>query len=257
MSSVERRSKKASRKIAEIEKAIKDKLTKFYNKNIRNKQQPVAILRRLYEREVKNEIKKTVFAAYGEGISTLDEEIRKNTSHFPLFLSSNDIGNIDALTDKYNEQFWSTTNRLHDREIAPPTKLDPETGEVIPLELFDVAAALIGISALLAWGAFNQSVVSKTQEVTNELTMTPLPITIRGPTGTTTTTTTTINIPVSSKLTFMTKEDAKVDKKVCLPLHGMEFDAFDPQIPQLPLHNHCRCKWIPTVDMSLAETITT
>lgn len=242
----QRKSKKVSAKIAIIEKAVKAKLTKFYNENIKNSKEPIAILRQRYERQIKLEIKKAVSAAYLEGIGTLEEEIARNIPNYPLFLSNNDVTNIDSLAESYNNQFWATSGRLHDREIAPPTKTD-ESGEVEPLELFDIAAAMIGLTALFAWGAFNQSMTSKIQEVTNDLVMTPIPI--QG-------TTTTINIPISSKLTFMTKEDIKVDKRVCLPLHGREFDAFDPKIPQLPLHRHCRCRWIPTVDMSLAEIVT-
>lgn len=233
------KSKQVSRKLAAIEKALKIKLTKFYNQNIKNSKEPIAVLRQRYERQVKIEIKKAVVAAYSEGISTLEEEISTKIPNFPLFLSNNDVTNIDSLTESYNTQFWETSGRLHDREIAPPTKTD-ESGEIFPLEAFDVAAALIGVSALFAWGAFNESVISKSQEVTNDLIMTPIPIS-----GTTTT----INIPISTKLMFMTAEDIKVDKKICFPLHGLEFDAFDPKIPIPPLHRHCRCRLIPTVDM--------
>src|SRR5262245_34992824 len=235
MVSLERRSKKVSRKLAEIEKVLKTKLTRFYNQKIRKSKLPIAVLRRYYEQYIKNLIKKTVNDAYKHGITTLEEEISSKAGEFPLYMSTTDVSKIETLTDSYNEQFWMTSGRLHDREIAPPENID-EQGEIVPLALFDIAAAMLGITALFAWGAFNESVTSKSQELTNDI-------------NTGAVTGTNINIPMSTKLIFMTAEDIKVDKKICLPLHLKEFDAFDPKIPVPPLHRYCRCRLIPTVDI--------
>jgi hypothetical protein len=235
MSSPERKSKKVSRRLAAIEKTLKTKLTRFYNQKIRNSKLPITVLRRYYENQVKIMIKKAVNEGYSAGISTLEDEIAAKLPNFPLFLSNSDIGNIETLTDAYSEQFWSTSGRLHDREIAPPTKID-EQGEIVPLVLFDITAAMIGLTALFAWGAFNESMTSKSQEVMNNLNSGAGGIQID------------INIPMSTKLMFMTAEDIRVDKKICFPLHGMEFDAFDPKIPKPPLHRFCRCRLIPVLE---------
>jgi len=235
----ENKSRRASRKLALIEKELKNKLTKFYNKNIKKSKLPISILREKYERYVHNLIKKTVDEGYKAGISTLEDEIASKIGDFPLFTSTTDIDNIDSLSRAYNEQFWITSGKLHDREIAPPTQTN-EQGEIVPLALFDVAAAMIGLTALFAWGAFNTSVTSKSQEITTQIN------TGAGPNVTTAGTE--INIPMSTKLMFMTAEDVRVDKKICFPLHGKEFDAFDPQIPVPPLHRFCRCRLIPVLE---------
>lgn len=44
---------------------------------------------------------------------------------------------------------------------------------------------------------------------------------------------------------FMTKQDSKVDDKICLPKQGEVWDKDDPRRPRIPLSLHfgCRCTW--------------
>ncbi len=46
-------------------------------------------------------------------------------------------------------------------------------------------------------------------------------------------------------LKFMTKQDSKVDDKICLPKQGEIWAKEDPRRPRIPLglHPHCRCVW--------------
>ena len=46
-------------------------------------------------------------------------------------------------------------------------------------------------------------------------------------------------------LLFMTKQDSKVDDKICLPKQGEVWAKEDPRRPRIPLslHKHCRCMW--------------
>ena len=53
---------------------------------------------------------------------------------------------------------------------------------------------------------------------------------------------------ISVRFLFLTKEDADVDPIICAPLNRTVYDMNDPDIPELPLHRHCRCKLIPLVE---------
>lgn len=53
--------------------------------------------------------------------------------------------------------------------------------------------------------------------------------------------------PLKAELMFLTKEDAKVDKKICAPLNRTIYDRDEPDIPTPPLHKWCRCTLVPLV----------
>ena len=53
---------------------------------------------------------------------------------------------------------------------------------------------------------------------------------------------------ISAKFLFLTREDADVDPIICAPLNRTVYDMWDPDIPQLPLYRHCRCKLIPLIE---------
>jgi len=46
-------------------------------------------------------------------------------------------------------------------------------------------------------------------------------------------------------LRYMTRQDAKVDDKICLPQQGDIWAKEDPRRPRIPISNHpnCRCFW--------------
>jgi hypothetical protein len=44
---------------------------------------------------------------------------------------------------------------------------------------------------------------------------------------------------------FLTKEDEKVDPRICEPLNRRLFSVDDPDKPDLPMHDWCRCILVP------------
>ena len=53
---------------------------------------------------------------------------------------------------------------------------------------------------------------------------------------------------ITVRFLFLTREDADVDPIMCAPLNRTAYDMNDPDIPELPLHRHCRCRLIPLLE---------
>jgi len=202
--------RKSLAKLITIENALKRLLVKFYNANIKDSLSPTEELRQQYESKVKNLIRKTVQDAYEHGTEQVADVIGND---FNLFLSQTDISNIVSLTNKANDQFWKTATRLHRRESE--FILLPNADELIQKIPFDTTAALIGFSAFATFLSFNEATTDKLDQLGG------------------------------GQLEFVTARDFKVDPEICEPLDGQIFNTTDPDIPQLPLHNHCRCTLIP------------
>lgn len=245
MTTIRQTNKSITKKLNRIENSLKSKLNSFYNKKVKPMAQfPIEAIRQKYEREVKTLIRVTVQQAYLVGTDTVAEKVTDKNKDFEVFISQTDIQNIARLTDKVNEQFWKTTGRLVRRE-QESILVD---GQLEKKKSFDTTAAMIGFSAFATFSAFNNAVVSKTQAVTN---LSPIALSADG-------FSLDINFDVTrldelnlqGKVMFLTQEDAKVDLEICEPLNRTVYDINDPDIPNPPLHNHCRCRLIPIVDES-------
>jgi len=54
---------------------------------------------------------------------------------------------------------------------------------------------------------------------------------------------------MQGKIMFLTQEDAAVDPEICEPLNRTVYEVgVDFDIPEPPLHNHCRCRMVPIID---------
>jgi hypothetical protein len=226
-------SKNISTKLDKLENRLKNKLIAFYNKNIKGKTTtPIEVLRQQYDEQIRNIIRKTAQDSYLEGTDLIGRQLQEINPEFELFISATDLNNIQQLTNDLSDQFWGTASRLHTRE----SDINIENGEVIPLRPFDVAAALTGIAAAVAFGSFNSAIQSKTPIATEAASIDPdLGFTIQ---------------PLSGRVRFTTQHDAKVDPEICAPLDGQEWDADDPDIvvPPEDTHRFCRCHLIPIIE---------
>lgn len=142
----------------------------------------------------------------------------------PISLSMTDHLNMERLVDGTSERFWNTAVRLMQRQIEFNT-----INKIAAVNLFDAIAAFIGQAVQAVFTAFNTAVTSKLSEVRNLIGDEPDISTI----------------PVTGRVRFMTAGDVKVDPVFCQPLEDQEFDVDDPDIPQPPLHLHCRCRLVP------------
>lgn len=163
-----------------------------------------------------------------------------------MFISQTDVRNIASLTDKLNDQFWKTTSRLVRREQE--YILNNKTHQLEKKKSFDDEAAMIGLSAFFAYSAFNTAVTSKLGVVTQ----TPLVLSAQGVSLDINYDVTRLDeLNLQGRVMFLTQEDAKVDPEICEPLNRTVYDINDPDIPNPPLHNHCRCRLIPIVDETI------
>jgi len=244
---IKKTSKEISKELDRIENALKRKLDKFYNSNIKGSQFAIETLKQKYANTVKNLIRQTVQDSYLYGSSLVTKQISDINSDFVPFISVTDVQHIQQVTEKVSNQFWKTAGRLHRREqefIIQPF------GDLELKPQFDTAAAIIGLSAFATFSAFNNAIISKIQIINN-----PIALGI----GTT-------NIPegalslqfedlqdidltnLQGRVMFLTQEDSIVDPEICAPLNRTVYDADDFDIPEPPLHNHCRCRLIPLLE---------
>ena len=240
---IRKTNRQITQELNKIENSLNKKLNSFYNNNIKGSTLPTDSLRRKYEQTVKNMIRKTVQDSYLFGTKLVSKQISDINTEFVEFISVTDIQNIQQLTEKVNNQFWKTADRLHRREtefILLPEGLQLKNQ-------FDTTAALIGFAAFASFLPFNNAVVSKIQIVNQ-----PIELGIGGSVfqneqillgegeGI---------IPMQGKVMFLTQEDALVDPELCEPLNRTVYEiGVDLDIPEPPLHNHCRCRLVPIVD---------
>jgi len=143
------------------------------------------------------------------------------------------MDNIAQLVNTHSDYFWQTAKKLKDRQIL----VDTEKSRIAAVKNpFDVLAAMVGNAANAVFKAFNVGIRSKLSEVKNVI----LPSAddeFERP-----------DIQRSTKVKFMTAQDNRVDPVFCLPLSNNEYDTDDPQLPEPPLHLHCRCRLVPVIE---------
>ena len=241
MASIKATNKSITQRLTRIENAIKNRLNTFYKKKIKPLSYlPIEAIRKQYESEVKNLIRRTIQEAYLIGTDVVAEKVSDKNNEFIPFISITDINNIASLANKLNDQFWKTADRLVRREqefiLNENKELEKKKG-------FDTEAAILAFAVSAAYLPFNNAVISKTKALTID---------------------TTVDLEVgfdilrledanlTGRVMFLTREDAKVDPEICEPLNRTVYDINDPDIP-IPIqdtHIHCRCRLIPVVDES-------
>ena len=242
---IKKTNKEITKELNKIENAINRKLLSFYNNNIKNSTLPTESIRAKYNQTVKNIIRQTVQESYLYGTKLVTKQISDINTDFIDFISVTDIQNIQSLTDKINNQFWKTADRLHRRENEFIISLADQ--ELVKKTQFDTTAALIGFAAFASFLPFNNAVISKTNIVNQ-----PIALGVGGSAfqnellllgegeGI---------IPMQGKIMFLTQEDAAVDHEICEPLNRTVYEVgVDFDIPEPPLHNHCRCRMVPIID---------
>jgi len=244
---IRKTNREITKKLGTIENALKRKLNAFYNNNIKGSIAPIESLQLKYNTTIRNIIRKTVQDGYQAGSNLVTDQISNINSDFVPFISVTDVQNIQLVTDKVSNQFWKTSGRLHRREtefIAKPEGLDLKPQ-------FDTTAAMIGLSAFATFSAFNNAVISKMQILNN-----PFELGIGfGSLQTVGEGELSVQITDLSTMTgrvmFLTQEDAVVDPEICAPLNRTVYDpSIDLDIPEPPLHNHCRCRLVPFINES-------
>jgi len=218
-------------KLDRLERQLKKKLLTFYNSVIAGSLIPVDILRQKYDQKVKDIIRNTVQESYLIGTDRVASAVLANDKEFQLFISATDLTNIQSLTDRLSNDFWTTAQRLQDREAT------------IDKPNLDAKAALTGIAAAVAFSAFNNAIKSKSTQVTSE----QVPATFSNENLSLD-----INFEIRpvGRVMFVTKRDGKVDKDICQPLDGTTWFVDSPDLitPPQDTHPNCRCTLEPVIE---------
>ena len=254
MATIRQTNKSVTKKLTRIENALKSKLNSFYKRKIKPLSDlPVESIKQKYEQQVKTLIRKTIQDAYLTGTDIVIEKIQDRNKEFVPFISVTDINNIQSLTEKMSNQFWTTTSKLVQREQTFVKNLATQSFE--KKKSFDDEAAMIGLSALFAYSGFNAAVLSKMQNTINLLPFTQpiqvaqtIPSSLDLQVGFELEQLDPFNLPLEGRVMFLTQEDAAVDPEICEPLNRTIYEVTDPTLPEPPLHRHCRCRLIPIVD---------
>lgn len=225
--------KQISQRLDQLEVSLKRKLIAFYNKNIKGKTlTSIELLKVQYDTVLRNIVRKTAQESYLHATDIIGQQLADKNPDFELFISATDINNIQTLTNDMSNQFWNTAARLHSREAD----INIVNGEVLQKPEFNETAALTGLAALIAFNSFNSAVKSKTPIATQAASIDlEIGFEIR---------------PLTGRVTFTTRHDAKVDLQICDPLDGITWNADDPDIvvPPQMTHPHCRCVLVPSID---------
>jgi len=225
-------------KLDRLERQLKKKLLAFYNAVIAGSLIPIDILRQKYDQKVKDIIRSTAQESYLIGTDRVASAVLTNEKDFQLFISATDLNNITSLTDRLSNDFWTTAQRLQDRE------------NTVDKPNLDAKAALTGIAAAVAFSAFNNAIKSKSTQVTanQQPQLRTVSISPQGITDLE------FDVPFEIKpvgrIRFVTKQDSKVDPDICAPLHGTTWFVDDPSIVTPPddTHRFCRCTLEPVIE---------
>jgi len=222
-------------KLDRLERQLKKKLLTFYNSVIAGSLIPVDILRQKYDQKVKEIIRKTAQESYLIGTDRVASAVLANEKDFQLFISATDLNNITSLTDRLANDFWTTTQRLQDRE------------NTVDKPNLDKVAALSRLAVSVAFLAFNNAIKSKSTQVSSQ----PQPTFSNENLGEQS-----LNLDIGfeirpvGKVMFVTKRDGKVDKDICDPLDGTTWFVDSPDIvtPIQDTHLNCRCTLEPVIE---------
>ena len=179
-----------------MERTLKQKLLAFYNKRIKGSNAPIQTIRQRYGKELEELVRNNVQNSWIFATDIVEERTDK-----PARISSEDI---DRVTTQMVNQFWETSKKNLEQEHKDVIL----NGKLVDAEPFDTSAAMIGVSALMLYYAFNQSMNSQT----------------------------------GIRLLYKVRDDC-IDTKICLPFNNKTFEV--GLAPPMPQHRHCHCRLIP------------
>lgn len=209
--------------------------------------------------DIKNELnaimRKKIQEGYLIGHNVVEAAIRKRVPNYQVFISETDIERIKNLTRFNIDQLWITFGKLLQRRNE--FRLRNEVFE--QKKPFDTEAAITGLAQVAVFSGYNDAIDSKLRNVQS------LPnLSTRGKASALGDIFKKIGTSIKDAFAdlfsigevqelearemFLTREDDKVDPKICEPFNRRIFDVNDPDKPLPPLHVHCRCTLVPVIE---------
>ena len=220
-----------SNELDSLARKLKNVLIKFYNKYIKGNPNPFAI-KNLYGNRIKIELRKVIEEAYLKGINNVGKEVKIKIPEFQMFITVQDIENIEQTTNKMYNDFWNTVMKINRREEE--YRIDKE-GEFERLEQFNTQAAFISNSAFLAYAAYSLGVTEKMTQIRNIPQSFGISMSIQN---------------ISYKVRYARRNPPNVDPIICEPFRNKVYDITDPNKPVIPQHRHCKCQYVPIVQLA-------
>lgn len=229
------------------------KLTKFY---LRMAEIDVPVDYFKNSKELNDElyaiVRKKIQQGYLIGHGIVEKAIIRRVPNYQVFISGTDIDRIAALTKFTMEQLWITFGKLLQRRNE--FRLRNQVFE--QKKPFDTEAAITGLAELAVFSGYNDAIGSK---INNIKSLQP-----RGRASALGDVFKKIGSSIKDAFSdlfaigevqelemremFLTKEDDKVDPKICEPYNRSIFNVNDPNKPTPPLHRFCRCTMVPVIE---------
>ena len=201
-------SNQVSRTLGTLERKLKQLLLAFYNKYIKGSQAPIELIKQKHGQELRQ-----IVAQYVNNAWILSRDIMSKQTNTQLSMTEKDLQGMIRVSLRMENEFWETARKNLQRESEYQVT---KSGKLEEKPEFQTSAAMFGIGSFMLYLAFNEGILSKSQEL-NEPTI----------------------------LRFTTKRDINVDPALCKPEDGKIFGVNTNAMP--PLHRHCRCKLIPII----------
>ena len=207
-------------------------------------------------------IRKKVQQGYEIGLEAVESNIKKRIPTFELFMSGNDITQIQDLTTPMINSFWLSVTKILQRE----SRIRQQKITLEDKKSLNSDAAILKFSSFVVYSGYNTAIDRKPNNIL------PLPLhTGQGERAASTFTdfnplTDTVDeafgeLSILDNLQtvldnmqemFLTKEDQDVDPAMCEPLNRAVFGIDDADKPEPPLHPNCRCILVP-VEAKVSE----
>jgi len=191
-------SNQVSRRLGPMERTLKQKLLAFYNKRIKGSNAPIQVLRQRYGKEIEQIIRDNIQTSW---LFATDIVLQRTNIKVDKVKDAQGIENAIVIM---TNQFWETSKKNQEREQLSVI----ENGKLVQADEFDTSAAMLGVSGLMLYYAFNQS----------------------------------MNIKDGIRLLYKVRDDC-IDTKICLPFNNKIFEV--GLAPPMPQHRHCHCRLIP------------
>ena len=198
-------------------------------------------------------IRGAVARSYFKGIDIVRQHIQRRVPEFEVFPTSTDLQNMTRGSVMAQGHFWYNVAKLFDNAH----RIDPDGSAH---KRYDPVSSMQDVAIKTVYGSYSSAIKSKYPNALGLLTKTTNINNSPGNSRTAVTLGGITDILGFTRTMILLEWTTAGDTKVCntgtLPYdcrsqEGKQWDPNDPELPEMPAHNFCRCFWTPVEDRSI------